>query len=407
MMINICGCDHTIINYKNPVNPVKLDDIERYCLKNTSVYILFSEENINPTPFSFKVIDYPHHGSVHIIDTAFIYSPDTNFVGLDTLSFVAITSQGQVISNEATISIMIKPEPLISVERIWENSFHNAFTDLIRFEDKWFCLFREGETHLSLDGSIRLISSEDGKNWSSVKLFSSDEGDLRDPKLNLTPDGKLMISSAITTRQPWLKTSLIWFSVDGDNWNLPVNIGEENIWLWRIIWHNQIAYSFGYLYAYERFNRLYQSSDGINYTSIVDSLDIKGNPSEGTILFIQNDTMLCLMRRDNADSTALLGRSSSPYTNWYWTELNFRIGGQDMIIVPDGRIIVGARLYNPERTAICILNPVLNTLDEIITLPSGGDNSYPGLYYYKGLLWVSYYSSHEGSTDIYLAKIVL
>ena len=42
---------------------------------------------------------------------------------------------------------------------------------------------------------------------------------------------------------------------------------------------------------------------------------------------------------------------------------------------------------------------------EFLTLPSGGDTSYTGIVPYEGLLWISYYSSHEGKTSIYLAKV--
>ena len=41
----------------------------------------------------------------------------------------------------------------------------------------------------------------------------------------------------------------------------------------------------------------------------------------------------------------------------------------------------------------------------VLTLPSGGDNSYPGMVWHDTLLWTSYYSSHEEKTSIYLAKI--
>jgi hypothetical protein len=40
-----------------------------------------------------------------------------------------------------------------------------------------------------------------------------------------------------------------------------------------------------------------------------------------------------------------------------------------------------------------------------VTLPSGGDCSYAGLVWHEGQLWVSYYSSHEGKTAIYLARL--
>ena len=46
-------------------------------------------------------------------------------------------------------------------------------------------------------------------------------------------------------------------------------------------------------------------------------------------------------------------------------------------------------------------------LHPLATLPSGGDNSYPGLVWENGTLWVSYYSSHEAKTSIYLAKLEL
>ena len=41
----------------------------------------------------------------------------------------------------------------------------------------------------------------------------------------------------------------------------------------------------------------------------------------------------------------------------------------------------------------------------MLTFPSGGDTSYPGLVWHDGRLWMSYYSSHEGKSAIYLAQI--
>jgi hypothetical protein len=41
----------------------------------------------------------------------------------------------------------------------------------------------------------------------------------------------------------------------------------------------------------------------------------------------------------------------------------------------------------------------------VLTLPSGGDTSYAGMVWHDGVLWVSYYASHEGKTAIYLARV--
>jgi hypothetical protein len=57
------------------------------------------------------------------------------------------------------------------------------------------------------------------------------------------------------------------------------------------------------------------------------------------------------------------------------------------------------------RTSLCEINPEASKLTEVLPLPSGGDTSYAGMAIHDGLLWVSYYASHEDKTQIYLAKL--
>jgi hypothetical protein len=47
---------------------------------------------------------------------------------------------------------------LVESRRIWDKAPHNAFTDLIRFQDRWYCVFREGKGHVSPDGALRVIT---------------------------------------------------------------------------------------------------------------------------------------------------------------------------------------------------------------------------------------------------------
>ena len=83
-----------------------------------------------------------------------------------------------------------------------------------------------------------------------------------------------------------------------------------------------------------------------------------------------------------------------------------RIGGPHMIALPDRRLVAAVRLYDdPVRTSVCEVDLEKGHLHEMLALPSGGDTSYPGLVWRDGLLWVSYYSSHQGKTSIYLAKV--
>ena len=112
---------------------------------------------------------------------------------------------------------------LVEARKIWDHAPDNAFTDLVRFHDRWFCVFREGQRHVSPDGAIRVISSADGRDWSSSALLTQVQADLRHPKINVTPDGRLMIAAAAARdRKPngaARHQSMVWFSTDGEHWD--------------------------------------------------------------------------------------------------------------------------------------------------------------------------------------------
>ena len=297
---------------------------------------------------------------------------------------------------------------LLEAKAIWSRGPHNAFTDLIRFKNRWYCVFREGQAHVSPDGAIRVLTSADGEVWAPAALLKSDTADLRDPKLSITADRRLMINAGAALHQPSevLHRSMAWFSSEGRDWSDPVSIGGPNMWLWRVTWRLGRAYSAAYRTDGSHSIRLYTSSYGSNFEVLADEIFSDGNPSESTILFLADNSALCLLRQDGETPGAQLGRALPPYRGWTWTNLGVRIGGPNMIQLPDGRIVAGGRLYDGKvRTSLCWLDRERGQLKEFLALPSGGDTSYPGLVFFNDLLLVSYYSSHEGKTMIYLAKV--
>lgn len=299
----------------------------------------------------------------------------------------------------------------ISVRKIWDRAPHNAFTDLIRHQDRWYCVFREGKAHVSPDGALRVIVSPDGEAWESAALLTSETADLRDAKISVTPDGRLMLLGAGAWHKPKPAThqSLVWFSEDGRKWSDAVEIGEPDMWLWRATWHKGKAYGVGYgTNKSKRLVRLYQSADGRDWETLVPNLFDQGYPNETSLLFDDRDACLCLLRRDGGSRTAQLGSSQPPYTEWRWKDLGAATGGPKMIRLPNGRIVAATRLYDRKvRTSLSWIDPEAGTMKEFLTLPSGGDTSYAGLVWHDDLLSVSYYSSHEGKTSIYLAKVKL
>jgi len=299
-----------------------------------------------------------------------------------------------------------EPAPkLAEVQRIWGLAPHNASTDLIRFKGRWYCAFREGQARDSSDGALRILTSADGERWVSAALISSPRGDLREPKLSLSPDGRLMLSAGAAFPQT---QTLAWFSLEGRIWPEAIEIGERNVWLWRLTWHRGRAYGIGYSATGKQFSRLYISRDGLKYDTLVDDLFGQGLSSQGSLLFLEDDTALCLLRRDEKGANTVLGRSRPPYRAWKWKDLGLRLGGASLLRLDDGRIVAAGSLDNSSgRTALCWLDPEAGTLKEFLALPSGGDTGGPGLALADGFLWVSYHSSHEGKTGIYLAKVKL
>ncbi|MGD8239719.1 MAG: exo-alpha-sialidase [Armatimonadota bacterium] len=300
---------------------------------------------------------------------------------------------------------------IVDLRKIWDKAPHNAFTDLVRFKGQWYCCFREGQKHVSPDGALRVLASPDGAEWTSVAHMTSETADLRDAKVTITPDDQLMLSGAAAVHQPAdiRHQTYVWFSTDGREWSDPVKIGEPDFWLWRVTWRNGVAYGIGYHTGGEpRMIRLYTSQDGRSFDTLVERLHDVGRPSETSLVPLVRNRLLCLLRRDGDPNTALFGVSRPPYTEWTWKDLGVRIGGPHMLLLPDGRLVAAGRSYEGgARTRLWWLEGKTGTLEEILTLPSGGDTSYPGLVFHDGLLWVSYYASHEGKTSIYLAKIKL
>jgi len=304
------------------------------------------------------------------------------------------------------------PRPVLeSVQKIWDKAPHNAFTDLVRFNDRWYCVFREGAAHVSPDGALRVITSVDGESWKSAVLIQSPSSDLRDAKITITPRQELMLSGAeaISKGAEKRHQSLAWFSADGKTWSNRHEIGDPDFWLWRVTWHKDTAYAIGYGCREDnQSTRLYSSGEGKRFSTLKENLFDKGYPNETSLVFLEDDTCYCLLRRDGTPNTALLGISSPPYTEWQWKDLGKRIGGPHMLRLPNGRIVAAVRLLDGDvRTSLCSVDPEAGALTELLKLPSGGDTSYAGLVWHDERLWVSYYSSHEAKTSIYLAKVRL
>jgi hypothetical protein len=306
---------------------------------------------------------------------------------------------------------------LISVSHIWDYAGHNAFTDLIEYQGAFLLTFRESNEHAGGEnGSIRILKSEDGKDWKSIAFLSMPGFDLRDPKFAIMPDGRLMLTlggSIYQNDQHITTHPLVTFSQNGTAWSEIYIIDLPKEWIWRVTWYQDHGYGVSYHAKDPSIPKspwiltLYQTKDGLQYTRITD-LDVPDYPSETTLRFMPDGTMVALVRRQG---NGWIGSSSPPYNQWKWSDCGSRLGGPDFLILPNGHMWAASRLIDIKGKEIYTYTALgrmtLSSYIPELILPSSGDTSYPGMVYRNGKLYISYYSSHEGKSNIYFAEVQL
>jgi hypothetical protein len=85
--------------------------------------------------------------------------------------------------------------------------------------------------------------------WESVALLAESGIDLRDPKLSIMADGRLMIvagGSAYEGKKLLGRQPRVAFSKNGKEWTQTKRVLAEGVWLWRVTWHDGMCYGVSY-----------------------------------------------------------------------------------------------------------------------------------------------------------------
>ena len=147
-----------------------------------------------------------------------------------------------------------------TVDKIWGNGQHCAFTSIAEFQGKYYVTFREAQGHVfdsdgEARGKIRILVSEDGDKWETLPPISKEGYDLRDPKLSVTPDGRLMVTlgGSVYRNQKLITCEPhVMFSEDGKTFTEPQpivfksKVEGESEWLWRVTWMGDTGYGVSY-----------------------------------------------------------------------------------------------------------------------------------------------------------------
>lgn len=282
-------------------------------------------------------------------------------------------------------------------------------------------------------GANIIVPDVKGKHAGRLLNFTMDNSgpaptDLRDPKLSVTPDNRIMLlmdgefynGNTIVSRKPYVSYS----DVNGENFSevaksdvhYPTDNGlsNDNFWIWNAAWNNNVCYGVDYIGGkFVLFNSV-DAGKTFRTLKVLDRATL-GNPSEVDLTFDKNNKMYLFIRRNgtgNALTTSkgYLATSIPPYTNWIYSELDYRLEGQNVLMLDDNTFCIGTRRFdennsNPQMAVL--VTDINGKKKKEIILKSSGDCSYPGMVVHDGYLWIVFYSTHEGISSIYSSKIPL
>lgn len=317
-----------------------------------------------------------------------------------------------------------------NVRRAFHNGEHNAFTDLVRFEGRFYLAFRScPDGHMvHSTASIIILASSDAQQWQQVHRFSVAKRDTRDPHFLVFKNrlfvytGTWYCGDTSPRREDYDLNQHLGYaawSKDGTTWHSPVMLeGTFGHYIWRANTFDGKAYlcgrrkkSFAIPPRGEGSmveSAMLESDDGLIWRTRALFQEVRGD--ETAFQFEPDGNIVAIGRRSRG--TAQLLKAPKPYTQWQRQDLDRYVGGP-LLTRWGGRYVVGGRKTVDDKgpkTSLCWL--VNDQLHEFAELPSAGDNSYPGFVVINATrALVSWYSSHEKDangntlTAIYLADL--
>ncbi|MCU7554974.1 hypothetical protein OCL06_10215 [Alteromonas sp. ASW11-19] len=303
------------------------------------------------------------------------------------------------------------------IARISSRAEHSAFTDLLPVGgEHLLCCYRQATNHVSRDGVIEVSKMTLAGNVHSRQRIALADHDLRDPKLSRDASGKLWLIAqarhADQDNQTLGRKMVSWFSEDGSSWSSPHTLGLPGWWLWRIHWQGDEAVGLAYNRAQDRVD-LYRGHPGkrmfcVNPHTLSLQKHQLGYPNESDLHTDSKGNLWALVRRDADTFTAQLGMSATPYRRWQWQDLGQYIGGPAWHPLTEDTMLVAGREYTGKAlvTSVWTLHLPTGAMQKCLTLPSDGDNSYPGLHISGDDIYISYYSQHlDNQVRVYLARV--
>ena len=327
---------------------------------------------------------------------------------------------------------------LIWLRKAYDDGWHNAFTDLVCWRGMYYICFRNSISHVGKDGKVVVVAGSDLKNWKRVAVPINTIGDDRDPHMIATEERLYVFSGTWMIRKgekinvgtvPLLDCwSFCSYTEDGETWSDPVCLYGRNHWLWSPVLIGDTFYCVselggGTVEDRDSWNvQLLRSKDALTWEFVSSILD-HDRPNETAIRMKPDGTMQALIRAQSESAGSFIGESKAPYTDWEIIPIDTVIQSPEFVQVGDAVYVGGrSREQDPDNSdrqvsRMSVWRMAERDVEHVITLPSGGDTSYPGMIAQEdGSILISYYSQHEvmnregfkravAPSNIYLASV--
>jgi len=296
------------------------------------------------------------------------------------------------------------------VRKVYGDGRHNAFTAFVKYRDAYWLAFRTAKDHNSADGDILVLTSPDAAEWKEAFRLDVDKLDDRDPQFLVAGSRLILYDAALKGRD-----GLVTYAThtdDGKTWSKPAPVKyDAQFFIWKPTAFNGRYYSGAHKKDEStggkgRAVHLVTSADGLAWEKV--SVIRAGSwESETTLHFAPGGAATAFLRQKYGSPQAQILESKPPYTEWAARPAGVPHFSGHSCHTIDGVTYLLTRSRDGGGYGQIIYTLDGGKLTPYCRLPAGGDCAYAEAVKRGGDMLVSYYSTHEGATNVYLATVPL
>ena len=288
---------------------------------------------------------------------------------------------------------------------------HCGFPTMTRWKDKIWLSYRRATGHNGTGDSF-LLTSTDGVTWTEAHKIDNGPDD-RNCQLLSTPE-RLFVYTGMTSKPAATDfQTYVTYTDDGKTWIAPQKCLEPHFNLWKPFEHGGKYWANSHLKADtskdgpKRHSRLMSSTDGIKWDEV--SIVRRGNwESETTFIFGENEHLYALLRQKYGTMTGFILESDPPYQTWTEKSIGQHLSGHSTTVIKGVRYVFSRHYGEQSRVcAMCYLwkGGTLVPYFRTPLNPPKGDCAYAEAVDMGTDILVAFYSSHEGRTNVYTARM--